>query len=215
MTDDEFEDLINEAGARYNLPAGIPREEMWEAIQAELRQASPAVVSIGSRLRPGGWARLNLGSRGMATAAAALLILGIGVGRMSVPRPLAPSAGAATVISDSEVPLRMVTRQHLADTEALLSMISTDARTGRIEGDVGPWAARLLLETRLLMTSEVGQNVAVAELLRDLELILVQVAGLSGDRARRAGEDMELITEGMNDQNVIMRIRALLPAAGI
>lgn len=215
MNDDQFEEIIDQAGKEYNLPPAIPREEMWEAIVAESMPPAARVVRIAPQA--GGPSRQSARRPwlGWATAAVALLVLGVGIGRLSAPENPAVGGAPATLIATSAEPLRVVTQEHLASAEALLSVVKTDARAGRIEADISAWGTRLLFETRLLMNSAGGQDVAVVELLRDLELILVQVVRLREDGVRGGSEDLRLIAEGMKDQNVMMRIRAMLPAAGI
>lgn len=215
MNDDQFEELLNQAGAGYNLPPEVPRAEMWEAIEAGMESSEPAVVAIASGRGVAGWRSRRRQWMGLATAAAALLVLGVGIGRLSVPVDPVATRGVALVRVASGEPLQRVTREHFSKTEALLSMVNSDAHSGRVEGDVGSWAAQLLFETRLLMNSGGGQDAAVTTLLQDLELILIQVARLNRERVDGGGEDLRLITEGMNDQNVMMRIRAMMPAAGI
>ncbi len=215
MTDDRFEELLDQAGAGYNLPPAIPRDEMWEAIQAKVMPSEAGVVPIAQQAGRPTWQFARRPWLGLATAAAALLVLGVGIGRFSAPTNPVARGVPATLIAASAEPLRIVTQEHLASAEALLSLVNTDARAGRIEGDISAWGTRLLFETRLLMSSVGGQDVAVVELLRDLELILVQVVRLKEEGVRGGSEDLRLIAEGMNDQNVMMRIRAMLPAAGI
>lgn len=214
MNDDQFEEILDQAGKEYNPPPAIPREEMWEAIVAESMPPAAGVVRIAPQAgRPRQSVRRPW--LGWATAAAALLVLGVGIGRLSAPENPSVGGAPATLIATSAEPLRVVTQEHLASAEALLSVVKTDARAGRIEADISAWGTRLLFETRLLMNSAGGQDVTVVELLRDLELILVQVVRLREDRVMGGSEDLRLIAEGMKDQNVMMRIRAMLPAAGI
>jgi hypothetical protein len=54
-------------------------------------------------------------------------------------------------------------------------------------------------------------------LLEDLEIILIQVARLPSGRfddATAAGE-LDLITEGLTDNNMMLRIRSVLPDGSI
>lgn len=96
MTDDKFEDFVQrEAAAAYNPPPGtVPRDEMFDAIQAP-RRAQAATSSVGGatplpskrppRLRYAPWI-------GMA----ATLLVGVGIGRFAlVETPSAPTTIAA------------------------------------------------------------------------------------------------------------------------
>jgi hypothetical protein len=50
-------------------------------------------------------------------------------------------------------------------------------------------------------------------LLEDLEFILIQVAGLSsaGQDIARDREELEMITEGLRDKDMMLRIRSAIP----
>jgi hypothetical protein len=105
--------------------------------------------------------------------------------------------------------------QHLSRSESLLSLVSADAKQGRVDRDVGNWGRDLLLETRLLLDSRSVTDPAVRELLEDLELILAQVAVLSGGGVggeARAREELHLVAEGLEDRDVLSRIQAVIPA---
>jgi hypothetical protein len=51
----------------------------------------------------------------------------------------------------------------------------------------------------------------VRRLLEDLELILVEVARVPVNDARRASEELKWIDEGMKSQDVLPRLRAVAP----
>ncbi|MBI2409382.1 MAG: hypothetical protein HYV19_13895 [Gemmatimonadetes bacterium] len=79
MTDTErFEQFLRETAADYQAPSGeVPREEMWNAIRARRTAAPAPVPSIGtapSRRRP--WYLA-------AAAMAAMLLIGVAIGRFS------------------------------------------------------------------------------------------------------------------------------------
>jgi len=87
MTEDNFEKFLQQTAQKYNAPpARVPREEMWNAIQAK-RAAGPHVVYGGGAtylIRHRFGAKVWLG----AVAAAMLLVAtGVGIGRWTaVPR---------------------------------------------------------------------------------------------------------------------------------
>ena len=95
MLDDRFDDQLRDAARDYNAPPETPREEMWAAIQArraETEKTEKTEKTEGSRkgvipfrplrhLRP---FRLPIGI-------AALLALGIGLGRFTAPAPTTPA----------------------------------------------------------------------------------------------------------------------------
>ena len=101
MNDDEFDDLLRDAASTYNTPPTAPREAMWDAITAA--RSSVSVVPIPSA-RPA--ARWLAGS----IAAAAVLLLGIAIGRQSrtgdVPAKLVASTerGAPRIAQPVDAP---------------------------------------------------------------------------------------------------------------
>jgi hypothetical protein len=99
MNDDQMDELLIHGVRDYNAPeGGIPREEMWRRIQAaraEARRApvAPVVAMEGRRSR---WLAPSLGA-----AAAAILVVGIAIGRYydrrhSSSAPVVASVGPAT-----------------------------------------------------------------------------------------------------------------------
>jgi hypothetical protein len=88
MTEDKFEDFLKKEAQSYNVPpAATPREDMWNAIQAQ-RAAGPRVVYGGGSPARGSAAR-RFGSRiwlGAAAAAVLFLATGVGIGRWSASR---------------------------------------------------------------------------------------------------------------------------------
>ncbi len=98
---------------RYNPPPATPREEMWAAIQARLEPRTATVHSLEearAKRRPASWRRL-----GWLAAAAAVLVLGIGIGRMSAPTGPGAAPVAAFVTSDPGVQ-RAAAVNHLGRT---------------------------------------------------------------------------------------------------
>jgi hypothetical protein len=231
MTDDRLEEALKELGETYNRPPETPRHEMWAGIRDALPGDTHAsVTSIeAARKRKGRWWRRGPGVQwtGLAVAAAALLVLGIGIGRVSVN----PLAGPETAASDGTlaapaapgelVPgagrdnaFRYAAVEHLLRSESLLTMVRTDARAGRYDAALGGWARDLLMRTRLLMDSPAAEDPALGELLEDLELILVQLARFGEDPSQtdRGQEELDLIARGMEEQEMLLRIRAVVPA---
>ncbi len=238
MNDERFEEMIMGLRESYNEPPETPREDMWAAIQARLGEqkvgssvepetssqggpgpsASEGVIPLrsirGSVLRrfpkPLRW----------SLAAAALLVLGLGIGRMTAPgvTPVPENGGqgaVAAVEQPNPDPLRVAAVEHLARTESLLALVRADAREGRVEPTVGNWARRLLSQTRLLMDAQAETDPVMEDLLKDLELVLVQIVGVANappeDRARIQSE-LNLALDGMKERDVLPRIQAVIPA---
>lgn len=193
----------------YNAPPEPPREAMWAAIQAGMEPRGATVRSL-DEVR----ARRNVRTRPLAwaAAAAAVLVVGIGIGRMS-----APSAGPGPVAeaprADAEV-LRVAAIDHLGRTESLLRLVRADARDGRVDPAVGGWARGLLTQTRLLLDAPGTEDPAMRILLEDLELVLMQIVGVTemGDAdAMRTRSEMDLALEGLDERDVLPRIQAVMP----
>jgi hypothetical protein len=206
---------------RYNHPPETPREEMWDAIVAEIRagevrtEVTSAVTDDleAARRRRRGWT----GVRGWV-AAAAVLVIGIALGRATSPaRPavgpsVAPVDGG-TVVRPTPRALDLAALDHLERSESLLTMVRADARTGRLDPAVATWARSLLVQTRVLLDVRGEQDPALDELLGELELVLIQIMGVVealGDEARMRTE-LDLAVGGMDERDVLERIRAAMP----
>ncbi|HEY6809345.1 MAG TPA: hypothetical protein VI160_11215, partial [Gemmatimonadales bacterium] len=181
-------------------PPETPREEIWARIAAERarrREARPVVA-----LRP--WLRWS-------AAAAAVLALGIGIGRLTVP-PGTPGADAGRTGSD--VAYHVAATQYLTRTEALLTDFRAESREGRGARPDAQFAAQardLLVTTRLMLDSPAAKDQRLKSLLEDLEVMLAQIAQLP---AGHRGSDVELINQGLDQRSVLLRLRAASPAPG-
>ncbi len=216
MRDKEMEEMLTELREEYNPPPETPRDEMWSIIQARLGSEGSQVVSLEtvrrSRVPP---VRKTFG---WAAAAAAVLVVGIGLGRFTAPvgsPATAPGPDRTATMAPSPDILRAAAVEHLVRTESLLTLVRADARAGRVEPSVGPWARGLLTQTRLLMDAEGGVDPVMSDLLEDLELVLIQIVGVAnapaGDEGRVESE-LNLALEGLREREVLTRIQAVVPA---
>lgn len=172
-------------------------------------------------------------NRGWSWAAAAVLLLTTGVimGRWSmqgsvdsagqvastpsVTAPASPgTAGGAAREGAPSPALVRATREHLDRSEAFLVGLRSDASRGTLDPAITAWAETLLSETRLLLDSRAGADGDVAPLLRDLEWILVQVTALPVDGERR-DQELRLLNDGIDEQDVLFRMRAAEPLPGL
>ena len=204
MHDDEkFNDWLQEAAKGYHAPRLTPREEMWARIEAErARRATRRVIE----LRP--WMRWGL-------AAAALLVLGIGIGRWTAPEPTGVRGGAVASADSAGAPnvvYQVAAMQYLSRTETFLTGFRADLRAGRTEARFPGQARDLLTTTRLLLDSPAADDPRMRALLEDLELVLVQISQLP---AARAAHDTDLITEDMDQRNVLPKLRSAIPAGPV
>jgi len=214
---DELRKMMREV---YNPPPPTPREEIWARIARELTepggQEDPEASDLDRarrrQRRRQGWRPPR--ALGWTAAAAALLVLGIGIGRTMGPAPGAPVRDALTTgssVPSRHSPLRRATLEHLVRTEALLAVVKSEGRSGSLDPEVGRWAQGLLTETRLFLDAREATDPALRELMEDLELILAQIVGVartgSGDEARTRTE-LNLALESMRDQKILTRLQA-------
>jgi hypothetical protein len=216
MHDDSLDELMGKALREVDPAPATPREEIWAGIQARRadaagpgdvanRQAGNGVIDLASRRRRTAWLTWS-------AAIAATLVVGIGVGRMSrnsMSEPAGTTAAADSVDAgqpSDAVPAayRLAAASHLERTETLLASLSVDSRPGGAR-EMSNWARELLTDTRLLLSSPAAQDAATRRLLEDLELILAQIAGIPEARAE---QEVELIHEGINQSDVLLRLRA-------
>jgi len=198
MNDDRFEERMRAAARDYHQPPETPRDAMWAAIAAERRRrAEPRVFVLRPALRWG-------------LAMAAVLLVGIAIGRWIPPTSTpAPTTGNSASRSTSDVAYSVAAVQYLNSTETLLTGFRADARAGRVDTLFIDQARELLSSTRLLLQCPAGQDPHLKPLLEDLELVLAQIAVLPG--GRRDTLDVDLITQGMDHQSVLTRLRTAIP----
>ncbi len=199
MDDDELEPALRDAARAYHQPPEPPREAMWQAIQAE-RRVERARRPAVRRWTP--W----------AMAAAAILALGVGIGRWSAPDTRAGTVTPTTTAAAprvNETAYRLATLEHLGQSETFLTLFRTSLPQGRQERLASATARRLLSTNRLLLDSPAGQDRKTRVLLEDLELVLAEIAQLSPEAT--AG-DRALIREGMERGGVLSRLRTVVPA---
>jgi hypothetical protein len=146
-----------------------------------------------------------------AAAAAALVALGVGIGRLSVPRtaPAGPKAVATAAPRVNETAYRLATLEHLGQSEAFLTLFRASVRSGPEERLTSSTARQLLATNRLLLDSPAAQDRRTRLLLEDLELVLAEIAQLTPQATRG---DRQLIREGMERGGVLSRLRTVVPA---
>jgi hypothetical protein len=198
MDDDPLDESLRAAAREYHRPPDTPREAMWREIE-RARRLDRAWRPAPRRWIP--WA-----------AAAAVLALGIGIGRMS---QRASEAGPVAVHPESPAPrvnetaYRLATVEHLGQSEAFLTLFRASVRNGGQERLASATARELLATNRLLLDSPAAQDRRMRLLLQDLELVLAEIAQLAPDAP--AG-DRELIREGIERGGVLSRLRTVVPA---
>lgn len=208
---DELDEGLRAALRAYRLPPEPPLDEMWRAIEAGQFGVKTSERRTFWHRAPG-W-----------MAAAATLVLGVGIGRYAVPsqseapvaiqaadvrRPDAPP-GRGMVLHDAQldIPYEVATSRYLGQTAALLIALPGEARTGQVGAQFAAQARDLLQTTRLLLDSQAGDDPDLRALLSDLELVLAQVAGL---RSARDREELDLITGALEQRDVLPRLQSVV-----
>lgn len=220
MSDDRFDDQLRDAAREYNFPPDTPREEMWARIvaaraeKAERKEAEgkEMVEAKAAQVRILPFRSVRRLSFRFAAGIAALIALGIGLGRLSVPRPepAAPPAIASEVAPrGGDMAYHVVTTEHLGQSEAFLTLFRAWVRRGGNEQIASATARQLLATNRLLLDSPAAKDDRTRLLLQDLELVLAQIAQLS---PRPSSPDLDLITEGLEDGGVMSRLRTAVPS---
>ena len=222
------------------------REALWHRIQAaragednaEARGAAPRAGGRSPERSSGAPRPHRLRRAAPWFAAAAVLVLGIGIGRMlpdgSGPTtgPVAEGDGPALARSEgdggetprwsqdtAEALYRLAARDYLLRTETLLTEFRQAAAHPSPEMNAGPgnagrgtlrWAGDLLLEARLLLDSPAAADEPrLAALLRELELILAEIVQMADDTG---GREQRMIRESIDDRSLLLRLREEMPA---
>lgn len=202
MTDERFEEFLKEAAREYNAPPETPRAAMWARIDA-------------ARAKRRGERELERPSRPWvhwAAGIAAVLLLGIGIGRLAAPDEEIAEAGAIAsgvdeTLEEDDVSFGIVAAEYLANADAFLALFRMEARAGQADAEVAAWARDLVTTARLMMDSPAADDPNFRELLEDLELILVQISQYA---SHQSTEELELIEQGLEERSVQFRLQAAL-----
>ena len=146
---------------------------------------------------------------------AAMLLVGVAVGRLSVRADAntmesAPAAApSATAIARTDAiaaatPEQLATDRYLVRTAALLAELPDELRARRGDAAFVSQADALLLQTRLLLDSPAAADPAFRALLDDLEVVLAQVVRLD---ARRDPMEVDFLHEALEQRDVLPRLR--------
>lgn len=202
MEHERLEQALRAAAAAYHRPPDTPRREMWLRIQAARAAAHTRHVQIAKprpRVSPWVW------SSGIAAA----LVIGLGLGRLSV-RPAATrsSAGAAAQAEATNAAYRYAMVEHLNQTDAFLTLFRNPVRRREASPLTIATARQLLATNRLLLDSPAAAEQSTRFLLEDVELLLARIVQLSPETRR---EDRDLITESMDRSGILARLRLQKP----
>ena len=236
MKNEDLDRFLQEAARDYNAPPETPADEMWAGIRAGLdrgdRRDPPARESEDPFTRRRLQGRRDGAGDGsdrserqrradtlrrwtpwaLGIAAAATLAVGFGLGRVSSER--LPDAAPSPELASSEaspsglsLPVRLATAGHMNEAEALLTMYRTEDGGAERDATVD-WARDLLSTTRMLMDSRAAEDPHMAELLGDLELVLVQISNAGTGTV----EEHRLIEEGIAERQILTKLRTIASA---
>lgn len=196
-TDERIDAVIDRNLRDYNSPPATPREEIWAAMQMRHK-----VVEAPLRRPP---------ILRWPAVAAAILLLGIGIGRIAEQGPSIasrPEAGIARI--DRGAIFKAAALPVLGRAEVLLTGLRSGPANAAAAEDLKPRAEDLLCRTRLLIDSPASDDPELRDLLLDLELVLARFTRYA------AGEEgeAEWIRRDIENRTLLPRIRWRLPAGG-
>ena len=174
MLNDGFDDQLRETARNYNAPPETPREEMWERIVAARAEKTERTRTGVTPLRPPRRLRHLTWPAGIA----ALLAIGVALGRITAPEPQTPAPAKVAAVATpqvNDVAYRIAATEHLSQSEAFLTLFRTSVRQGGSEQLASGTARQLLATNRLLLDSPAASDDRTRLLLQDLELVLAGV----------------------------------------
>jgi hypothetical protein len=216
MFEDRLDDLLRDSAREYNEPPETPRDEIWAAIHAARAEGKAAEEAERTQTKlehilPFRSFRLVRPFR-LAAGIAAVLAIGIGLGRLSTKKPErepAPVAALGEAPRVNAAAYHLATTEHLGQSEAFLTLFRASVRRGENEQLASATARQLLATNRLLLDSPAASDARTRLLLQDLELVLAEIAQLSPQPRSR---DLDLITEGLEQGGVLSRLRTAVPS---
>lgn len=198
MTEERFEDFLKRALDDLEPVPVPPREAMWAQIDEARRFQRKAERTTSRRV----WINWGVGL-------AAMLAVGIGIGRMTAREQIAPVNNPQVATSVGNRPnasmYQVALAGHLRRADALLTSFRTQPEAGgAADPQMAELARELLTSTQLLLDSPAGDDPNMAALLSDLELILAQIARTTV----ASPEERAFVKDGLQKTAVLPRLRA-------
>jgi hypothetical protein len=203
-------EAMHRAARGYNEPPVLERRDldaMWTAIEsASFSDRAVTPIDAG---RPSGIARFF--STANLLPLAAVLLLGVAIGRFAIPRTSQPAPATPPVAQaprDSVAvpePYQTTTSRYLGQATALLAALPAEVGPGNEDSPYRGRAHDLLLTTRLLLDTPASGDPRFRTLLEDLELVLAQVVRL---QSAESAEELELIRQALEQRDVLPRLRS-------
>jgi hypothetical protein len=202
MSEDQLDKIIDSAAEHYNVPpVNPPFDAMWTAIESEAFARVIPSVSEGSARRVSlvnnPWLRM-----------AAVLVLGVAIGRFSTRAAPAANTTVATneapaKAADLEASYQLSAERYLGQTVTLVAGLPKQLQSGRIDSAYIARASESLTQLRLLMDSPAASNPRLRALFEDLELVLVQVVQMP---ANGNAIETKMLRQAMLDKDVMPRL---------
>jgi hypothetical protein len=206
---------VKDAMRQYNEPPETPRETIWSRIQAQRAQSRVTDISWRRRL----WSSPRMW---VPAAAAAVLVIGISIGRFTAPAgdggitqnetpvvsPVDDSAQSPRGTIDNNTAYRMAATPVLKKAELLLTQFSAGDSLGENGNSFSSRATKLLTDTRMLLDSPAAEDPELKRVLSDLELVLTQIVRLAEAQEQ---EERDSIDENMKNRSLLPRLRATSP----
>ncbi|MDQ6769769.1 MAG: hypothetical protein M3Z54_07265 [Gemmatimonadota bacterium] len=206
MDENRFDEVVRDLPRNFNAPPPPPLDDMWSVIEDAHFNAPTSIAPRRGRMLRAPW-----------LAAAAALLIGIGIGRYT-PRSTKTAANPPSATAHTNVVVspentasavadayRDQTSHYLGQAAALLISLPIKDSSGRADADFAGKAADLLVTTRLLIDSPAAQDPKLRSLLEDLELVLVQIARLRGGKSTG---DLDLIHQAVEQGDVLSRLNS-------
>ena len=205
MDEKRFDEVLQDLPRSFNPPTQPPLDDMWAVIEDAHFNAPASISPARGRIWGVPW-----------LAAAAALVIGIGIGRFipssakttDSPPPPPMTASRSQSASDTSAVVdayRDQTSHYLGQAAALLISLPAKDASGKTDASFAGKAAELLVTTRLLMDSPAARDPKLRSLLEDLELVLVQIARLRGERSKG---DLDLIHQAVDQGDVLSRLNS-------
>ena len=102
-------------------------------------------------------------------------------------------------------PVLVIGAGPVGQTAALLISLPSKEARGKTDAVFAGKASDLLVTTRLLMDSPAARDPQMRSLLEDLELVLVQIARLRGEKSKA---DLDLIHQAVEQGDVLSRLNS-------
>jgi hypothetical protein len=211
MSEERFEHLMRDAAATYRRPPEVPLDEMWSVIEAEAFAGNgEGTTGNGDAVtrRPAPGTRRLWGHEWMRMAA--VLVLGVAVGRFSTRAPdvSTPAGDQVAAAQDSASAVRgtynSVTDQYLGQAAALLISLPQELRAERVDTTLITRADYLLMQSRLLLDTPVASDPKLRALFEDLEVVLAQVVRLPDNTSSM---EVDLLTQTLERRDMLPRLR--------